>query len=104
MPLPQRTLPLLRSSFSARTLKPSNPNNPTRLGRFASVKVDQTKKDNDPSQSQEESHKAQASETDSDKQDKAHPAQQPDPQKEPSRTTGIEKEGAGGVKAGRAKE
>ncbi|MCJ1430790.1 hypothetical protein MMC27_000140 [Xylographa pallens] len=101
MPLPQRTLPLLRSSLTPRDPISYNPH---RLVRFASVKVDQTKKDNDPSQTQEESHKAQASETDSNKKDKTHPAQQPDPQKEPSRTTGIEKEGAGGVKAGRAKE
>ncbi|MCJ1397426.1 hypothetical protein MMC11_000619 [Xylographa trunciseda] len=101
MPLTQRALPLLRSSVSAHNLTFPNPLGPL---RFASVKVDQTKKNNDPSQSPEESHKAQASETDSDKVEKAHPAQQPDPQQEPSRTTGIEKEGAGGVKAGRAKE
>ncbi|MCJ1287717.1 hypothetical protein MMC26_007069 [Xylographa opegraphella] len=101
MPLSQRTFPLLRSSLAPRC---PTTHHPTRLVRFASVKIDQTKKNNDPSQPQEESHKAQASETDSDKVDKAHPAQQPDPQKEPSRTTGIEKEGAVGVKAGRGKE
>ncbi|MCJ1384763.1 hypothetical protein MMC17_007881 [Xylographa soralifera] len=101
MPLPQRTLSLLRSPLMSCT--PTSLSS-TRLVRFASVKVDQTKKDNNPTQPQEESHKAQASETDSDKIDKAHPAQQPDPQKEPSRTTGIEKEGAGGVTAGRGKE
>ncbi|MCJ1295453.1 hypothetical protein MMC34_007016 [Xylographa carneopallida] len=98
MSLPKRALPLLRSSFTSRSLIYP------RLVRFASVKVDQTKKNNDPSQPQEESHKAQASETESDNIDKAHPAQQPDLQKEPSRTTGIEKEGAGGVVAGRGKE
>ncbi|MCJ1474082.1 hypothetical protein MMC13_002740 [Lambiella insularis] len=71
---------------------------------FASANFDQTKKGNDPTQELQANHKVQAQETTSDKRDKAHPAQQPDPQKEPSRSTGIEKEGPDGARAGRGKE
>jgi hypothetical protein len=58
------------------------------------VVVDQTKEGNDPSKKQKDEHQAQATKP-GQSSDGEHPAKQPDPQKSPSKSTGIEKEGPG---------
>lgn len=61
-------------------------------GYAAEVKMDQTKKSNDPSEENKDDHQAQAEMVDSDK-GRDHPAKQADPQKAPSKSTGIQTEG-----------
>jgi hypothetical protein len=61
---------------------------------LGSVKVDQTKKSNDPSESQKQDHMERAQGTGR-SEGRDHPAKQPDPQQSPSKATGIETEGPG---------
>ncbi|KAI4869422.1 hypothetical protein F4820DRAFT_406492 [Hypoxylon rubiginosum] len=68
----------------------------TSVAARAAVKVDQTKKSNDPSQDLKEEHHKQATQTTS----SDHPAKQPDLQQSPSKSTGIRSEGPGSTKAG----
>ena len=60
------------------------------------VKFDQTKKNNDASSSATDSHQKQAEMTGSD-QGRDHPMKQADPQKTPTSSTGIQREGSQGV-------
>lgn len=62
------------------------------------VTFDQTKTDNSPKGEEDKSSKPQAMD-----KDESHPAKQADPQKTPSRSTGIEPEGPGGARAGEGK-
>ncbi|KAH9884284.1 hypothetical protein F4778DRAFT_570049 [Xylariomycetidae sp. FL2044] len=63
------------------------------------VRMDQTKKSNDPNQELTEEHKSQCLQADQRKgkegEEGGHPAKQADPQKEPTRTTGIREDGPG---------
>ena len=59
-----------------------------------SVKVDQTKKSNDPSGAKQPQHTEHAQSAGS-SESRDHPAKQPDPQDSPSKATGIETEGPG---------
>ena len=59
------------------------------------VTFDQTKKGNDPKGDEDKSAKPQSGDKES------HPQKQPDPQKSPSRSTGIETDGPGDSKAGK---
>ncbi|XXH04617.1 hypothetical protein Hte_011034 [Hypoxylon texense] len=68
----------------------------TSIAARGAVKVDQTKKGNDPSQDQKGDHHKQATETTS----SDHPAKHPDPQQSPSKSTGIRSEGPGSTKSG----
>ncbi|KAI1777952.1 hypothetical protein F4818DRAFT_408526 [Hypoxylon cercidicola] len=69
----------------------------------AAVRVDQTKKSNDPSQDLREEHLKQATKTtagEGEGEGHDHPAKQPDPQPSPSKSTGIRSEGPGSTKSG----
>jgi len=83
---------LLTSRSSAKTLYAGS----TRR-HFSDAKVitDQTKKNNSPDEEYEPDHAKRASSTTDDSEGK-HPAKQADPQKPPTRSTGIEPSGPDG--------
>ncbi|KAI1378182.1 hypothetical protein F4677DRAFT_385386 [Hypoxylon crocopeplum] len=64
----------------------------TSSAAYLAVKIDQTKKSNDPSEDQKEEHHKQATRTTSG-EGRDHPAKQPDPQQSPSKSTGVRSEG-----------
>ena len=71
--------------------------------RSASVKVDQTKEENDPENEHKDEHKAHANKSTLVKDKFEHGAKKPDPQPEPDRSTGIEPHGPDGVEAGKGR-
>ncbi|KAK5064441.1 hypothetical protein LTR84_000274 [Exophiala bonariae] len=77
-------IPIIRNWKPAKRYSSSNV--------VGSVKVDQTKKSNNPSRAHETDHTEQAQRTGSSK-GRDHPAKQPDPQESPSKATGIQSEG-----------
>ena len=68
--------------------------------RSASVKVDQTRRENHPEKEHKDEHKTYANKSTLVRDKFEHEAKKPDPQPEPSRSTGIEPHGPDGVKAG----
>lgn len=62
--------------------------------------VDRTRKNNDSSQGQKDSHHQQATKAGTSGSSQYHPAKQGDPQQSPSKSTGIEVEGFGSAKSG----
>jgi len=70
----------------------------TSLRSASTISADQTKQGNSPNAPQKDRHEKFAQKVDG-KNSESNPAKQPDPQQEPTASTGIETEGPGGEKA-----
>ncbi|OAP55425.1 hypothetical protein AYL99_10398 [Fonsecaea erecta] len=75
---------------------------PSRPYRGVATVVDQTKHDNDPDLDKRDEH-VRAAKSVTTKEGRDHPAKQPDPQKPPERSTGVETQGPDG-KSGEARD